>query len=83
MIVFLFLDKHNICDENMFAAPKNLDMIKKPIAVVYTLEETLQYQLSEEDYLSPTDEIYQIEVDLIVQYGDNREIDQDKRTLAL
>lgn len=51
---------HNMRDGSMFAALKDLDIIKEPVAVLYTPEHILRYRLVAEKYVSPSDEIYQI-----------------------
>lgn len=70
----IILYGHNMRDGSMFAALKNLEVEEAPIAVLYTPEETLQYQLSGENYVSPVNEIYQLEISAA---------NRNKRTLIL
>lgn len=51
---------HNMRDGSMFAALKDLEIIKEPVAVLYTPEHILRYRLVAEKYVSPSDDIYQI-----------------------
>lgn len=74
---------HNMRDGSMFAGIKDLDVSEKPIAIVYTPMEILKYQLYEEDYVSPWDEIYQPKKSIVDQHVDNRKTDKYNRTLIL
>lgn len=63
---------HNMRDGSMFAGLKDLDVSDTPIAVIYTPQGILQYQLYEEEYVSPVDEIYQIQEFATEQHSNNR-----------
>ena len=56
----VILYRHNMRDGSMFAALKDLEIIKEPAAVLYTPKHILRYRLVAEKYVSPSDEIYQI-----------------------
>lgn len=74
---------HNMRDGSMFAGLKDLDVSEKPIAIVYTPMEILKYQLYEENYVSPMDEMYQFDKSVAVPHGNSRETDKRSRTLVL
>lgn len=73
---------HNMRDGSMFAALKNLDLSKNLTAVIYTPEETFQYQILEEEYISPTDEIYQLEKSMALHQKEEQ-ADLPERNLIL
>lgn len=73
---------HNMRDGSMFAALKNLDLSKNLTAVIYTPEETFQYQILEEEYISPTDEIYQLEESMALHQKEEQS-DLPERNLIL
>lgn len=74
---------HNMRDGSMFAGLKNLDVSDTPIAVIYTPQGILQYQLYEEEYVSPIDEIYQIQEFTVERHSNSRATDKIDSALIL
>lgn len=66
---------HNMRDGSMFAKLKKLDINQEPIAVLYTPDRIYHFQLYEEKYVQPEDEIYQYEIFKTWPHGKNEGIE--------